>query len=538
MRTVQIIKNSILNLLEIITGVTTHRDVAEHLNKVTKNLNDLTLDVADIPDEIEKRILNHKPKISVAPILTTTDLSKVKGSVTEIDDNYTINLTVPITEIIDNLTSSNSNASLSARQGKILKEELDALVNKLNKYDHTDILISTYFAGDDESASLEDVLQLISNEINASNVRKGLVLIHNIENIHNELGIYTFIGNTIDDIKLASNWINMYELLISEANVGIKEIIVNQDKSYGGKSTVTFKLTDNTSKTVEIYNGTEGKAGQDGPQGVGISNISVVKNSTDDGAANTWRINMTDGTHVDISIYNGKSGSTPQLSIGTVSTGVAGSNANASISGTALSPKLNLTIPRGADGKSPKFKIESGELKVSYDDSTWESLGKIVSSDNSASSGTSNDNIFTFENDEDTSGIITSGAVRIKGGLSVGKTIWSDYGVWTNGYVSCLGQNTSSDERLKTDFKEINLNLDDIANAPSLDFKWVNNTTRGVGSIAQYWENILPNAVHKKTDGYLEMEYGNIALISAINLAREIRELKKQINDLKRDKLL
>ena len=40
----------------------------------------------------------------------------------------------------------------------------------------------------------------------------------------------------------------------------------------------------------------------------------------------------------------------PQLSIGTVTTGAAGTNASASISGTSPNFKLNLTIPRGNTG--------------------------------------------------------------------------------------------------------------------------------------------------------------------------------------------
>ena len=40
----------------------------------------------------------------------------------------------------------------------------------------------------------------------------------------------------------------------------------------------------------------------------------------------------------------------PQLSIGTVTTGAAGTNASASITGTSPNFKLNLTIPRGNTG--------------------------------------------------------------------------------------------------------------------------------------------------------------------------------------------
>lgn len=46
----------------------------------------------------------------------------------------------------------------------------------------------------------------------------------------------------------------------------------------------------------------------------------------------------------------GATGASPTISIGTVSTGAAGTNASASITGTSPNLKLNLTIPRGNTG--------------------------------------------------------------------------------------------------------------------------------------------------------------------------------------------
>ena len=43
---------------------------------------------------------------------------------------------------------------------------------------------------------------------------------------------------------------------------------------------------------------------------------------------------------------------TPSFSIGTVTTGAAGSSASASITGTDAAPVLNLTIPRGNTGNT------------------------------------------------------------------------------------------------------------------------------------------------------------------------------------------
>ena len=57
----------------------------------------------------------------------------------------------------------------------------------------------------------------------------------------------------------------------------------------------------------------------------------------------------------------GDTGETPAFSIGTVTTGAAGTNAAATITGTAAAPVLNLTIPKGADGAVPAAAIAGTE---------------------------------------------------------------------------------------------------------------------------------------------------------------------------------
>ena len=82
------------------------------------------------------------------------------------------------------------------------------------------------------------------------------------------------------------------------------------------------------------------------------------------------------------------------------------------------------------------------------------------------------------------------------------------------------------------------LAIADIAKAPAVEFDWVDETKgSGAGSIAQYWEGLLPQNVKcYGEDGMLSMEYGNIALIAAITLARgyethedKIRRLEKRV---------
>lgn len=91
--------------------------------------------------------------------------------------------------------------------------------------------------------------------------------------------------------------------------------------------------------------------------------------------------------------------------------------------------------------------------------------------------------------------------------------------------------NQTSDARLKTDLSPIALTVEQIASAPAVEFNWIGNGQRSAGSIAQYWENTLPYNVHHSGET-LTMEYGNIALISAITCAREIQKLEARIKEL------
>lgn len=86
--------------------------------------------------------------------------------------------------------------------------------------------------------------------------------------------------------------------------------------------------------------------------------------------------------------------------------------------------------------------------------------------------------------------------------------------------------------RLKTPVKDINLTVDQIADAPAFVFDWNETGKRSLGSSAQYWQEILPEGVGENPDGYLNMQYGNVALVALINLAKEVKELKAQVASL------
>ena len=110
----------------------------------------------------------------------------------------------------------------------------------------------------------------------------------------------------------------------------------------------------------------------------------------------------------------------------------------------------------------------------------------------------------------------------------VNGVIHSNEGIFSDSYISAKGQNTSSDMRLKNVLNEVVLVVKDIANAPSIRFEWKYGGGIDVGSSAQYWQGLLPDAV-KERDGMLEMQYANIALLSAIAIAKSVETHEERI---------
>ncbi|SEF42241.1 hypothetical protein SAMN05216354_0354 [Xylanibacter ruminicola] len=104
----------------------------------------------------------------------------------------------------------------------------------------------------------------------------------------------------------------------------------------------------------------------------------------------------------------------------------------------------------------------------------------------------------------------------------------------SEGYISAL-----SDIRKKDVVENMaGLTIEQIAKAPIIKFLWKGERIREglqVGSIAQYWQKILPQSVHKSKDDYLSFSYGVAALISSISTARKVVDHEKRIAELERE---
>lgn len=117
----------------------------------------------------------------------------------------------------------------------------------------------------------------------------------------------------------------------------------------------------------------------------------------------------------------------------------------------------------------------------------------------------------------------------------------------TSGNIKAKGGITgnTSDQRAKTILEELNINLKDIADAPTIRFKWngwkiKDDGKTHIGGLAQYMQKVLPEAV-LNDDDMLYMDYSTTAYIFAVQTARhlvktdtEVERLKKRVKELEK----
>ena len=104
--------------------------------------------------------------------------------------------------------------------------------------------------------------------------------------------------------------------------------------------------------------------------------------------------------------------------------------------------------------------------------------------------------------------------------------------VVVSGTVTATSFPTSSDERLKSKISDVLLTAEQIANAPAINFKYKDgDQSIHAGTIAQYWQGILPAVIMGKSDR-LTMDYGPAAMVAVINLAKEVVALRQEISRL------
>lgn len=201
---------------------------------------------------------------------------------------------------------------------------------------------------------------------------------------------------------------------------------------------------------------------------------------------------------------------------------------NTTVNGTLITKYLNgggsdLTIGNSNNSGYVYFQEDLRQLN-----SKWQ-----ISNDGEAEFSTlSVSGTFTI-------GTPTSGSLKIGGATlswdNANTALKVDKAYYSTDAISAGGLSTTSDARLKTILSDVRLTVEQIAAAPAKVFSWKKDGKPGAGSIAQYWQPLIPQAVHSRPDGFLGMEYGNIALVSAILIARKVNDHEERIKALERE---
>ena len=97
----------------------------------------------------------------------------------------------------------------------------------------------------------------------------------------------------------------------------------------------------------------------------------------------------------------------------------------------------------------------------------------------------------------------------------------------------------SSDIRRKDVIKNAGASIEQIADAPIFYYRLKGSpeTTLALGSSAQYWQKVFPNAISENPDGFLSMDYSAIALASAVITARTVQNHEDRILELERENI-
>lgn len=113
--------------------------------------------------------------------------------------------------------------------------------------------------------------------------------------------------------------------------------------------------------------------------------------------------------------------------------------------------------------------------------------------------------------------------------------LFAQTGVWSNGYISARGQNTGSDIRLKDILGDCPLTVEQVAELPAVRFRWKDNGTVAVGTIAQEVRKVLPEIVRERPqDGMLSLDYGDLGWLAAHAVAVRVTEHESRLDRIEK----
>ena len=242
----------------------------------------------------------------------------------------------------------------------------------------------------------------------------------------------------------------------------------------------------------------------------------------------------------------------------------AGSASSADYASTAGAANNATFYINGATSDLPRLVLHISQ--VHYTRIMMDSSGDIHIADEgspsaykglTAGSLTAKGNLYVSTNNTTGGGIILSDdgdivdnndgycAMRFSNGVQIYSANRGGSAVITlgnGGGISCsslyaTGSVTALSDARKKDIQgDVNLSVEQIALAPAVKFLWKDRRDEGMqaGTIAQYWQGVLPEVVTEKNE-VLGMSYGVAALIASIVTAKKVVDHERRIKELERE---
>jgi hypothetical protein len=234
-------------------------------------------------------------------------------------------------------------------------------------------------------------------------------------------------------------------------------------------------------------------------------------NQNTTGSAGSVANTLTIGTGLSGTSYNGSSAVTIANTGVTSLTTSSGLSTNTSATGAVSVTNTGVTSIVAGTGIS----ISGGTGAVTV---TNTSTGATITDDT-----TTNATRYILFDD------ITSGSLTSVG-VSSTKLFFNP----STGTLTATVHTSNSDERLKENWTNVAPDfIEKLAKVKHGIFSRIDSGNREAGVTAQSLQTVLPESVVEGADGYLSVNYGGAALVAAIELAKQVQELRAEIAILK-----
>lgn len=266
--------------------------------------------------------------------------------------------------------------------------------------------------------------------------------------------------------------------------------------SYSGASGVTIS-----------YN-TVGAPSTSGVNATGSWGISITGNAAT--STTTTNIAISNDTTSTATVYpvwvTGTSSGTG-LKISSSRMSFTPSTGNLSIEGTITTPGLALTGVAGGGGVFNGTGDGASNTIANIQVKSWFGVGFAPSI--SGQAVPQNENAVWID--------VRTGSIGARGDIYTAASVYAN-----------------SDETLKTNWRALPENfVSHLAKVKSGIYDRLDRTETQAGVGAQSLQALLPQVVHTNEAGILSVTYGNAAMVSAIELAKEIELLKQEVKQLK-----